>query len=88
MRLPVLVLRHCCQANYDRIWRERTEKASLKHEWHAIWIESHIVERVVLAAQGLVRLLRKIVDARMHFIRQLCWTLSFTLLFAFLDSLS
>mmetsp|Transcript_28240 Transcript_28240/g.81257 ORF Transcript_28240/g.81257 Transcript_28240/m.81257 type:complete len:445 (-) Transcript_28240:105-1439(-) len=66
-----LVLGLVCEGDDDRQRREGAEERRLEHEGEALLINAHIVERVVLAAQGTVRPAGEVVEAPVHLRREL-----------------
>merc|ERR1719473_693864 len=60
-----------CKRYDDRVRREGAKEAGFEHEGEAVFVDADVVKRVVLAAQSRMRTFGEIVEALVHFGRQL-----------------
>jgi len=85
--LEVAFARLRCKRYDDRVGREGAKEAGFEHEGEAVFVDADVVKRVVLAAQSVMRTFGEVVEALVHFWRQLGRADAFAFLLRLLEGL-
>mmetsp|Transcript_8265 Transcript_8265/g.20834 ORF Transcript_8265/g.20834 Transcript_8265/m.20834 type:complete len:202 (+) Transcript_8265:34-639(+) len=85
VRLEFAVARLPCEIYDDGMGRKGAEQARLEHERPTVLVDTHVVQRIILAVEGLMRTDGKIVEASVHLRFEHCWADPLALLLRFVD---